>query len=383
MMFPKDSKNYPVKNEFIYLAHCGIAPMYAAAVDKAAALMMEHSRKGGNGLSAYASSVTELHEAAASLMQVGADDITFLRNTAEGLSLVANGYPFQPGDEIITYSHEYPSNHYPWLLQKKRGVVVKLIEDSGEEKDRPCAWTLESLEKLCTNRTRMVAVSHVQFTSGFAADLEKLGAFCKERNLDLVIDAAQSLGSIPVFPEKWNVAAVAASGWKWLLGPVGTGLLYTSKNLRGRLEITMAGADLMKQGQDYLNHAWQPYEDGRKFEYSTSPFYQAAALALCIHDHQNKFGIENVQKEIRRLQDIFLGAIDKTQFRPPQFPESRRSGILSLVSKNPGEVALRARSEKVFVTERGGYLRIAPHFYTSDDEMVKAAEILNGVVKTL
>src|SRR5690606_1233177 len=127
------------------------------------------------------------------------------------------------------------------------GVKLRLLPnrrmdgvDRGELPG-PSGFSVQDLEELTNSRTRVIALSHVQFTSGFAADLEYLGACCKERSMDLVIDAAQSLGSLPIFPDEMGIAAVAASGWKWLMGPVGSGLLYTSPAFRDRIATTMAG----------------------------------------------------------------------------------------------------------------------------------------------
>src|SRR6266540_1788758 len=115
---------------------------------------------------------------------------------------------------------------------------------------------MRGLGVLVTSPKGVVALSHVQFASGYCADVKALAEFCKARDIDLVLDVAQSLGSLPIYPEVLQAAALVSSGWKWLLGPVGSGLLYTSPRLRAKLELTMVGAEAMQQGVDYLDHAW-------------------------------------------------------------------------------------------------------------------------------
>ena len=192
-----------------------------------------------------------LRDAAAQLLKTAADNLAFIKNTSEGINLIANGYPFKAGDQVVTYVHEYPANHYPWKLQEKRGVELVLLRDSTQG-ERPVAWSMRDLEKCVTPRTRVIALSHVQFASGYG-DLKPLAELC-HAGIDLVIDAAQSLGSLPIYPDKLNAAAVVSSGWKWLMGPIGSGVLYTSPQFRAKLDLTMIGAESMQQGTDYLDH---------------------------------------------------------------------------------------------------------------------------------
>jgi len=239
---------------------------------------------------------------------------------------------------------------------------------------------MSDLEEMVTGRTKIVAVSHVQFTSGFAAELATLGDFCHARGIDLVVDAAQSLGCLPVYPEECHVAAIAASGWKWLLGPVGTGLLYTSEAFRAKLGTVMVGADLMMQGSDYLNHSWQPHTTGRRFEYSTSPISLAAALEACVSGPPLTYGPEQIRAEALRLQDLALASLDRSRYTPLVLPDENRSGILSLSCADDPEAIVKALvSQGVVCTARAGYLRLAPHFYNADEEVEKALSLLNAV----
>lgn len=394
MNFDKSPALFPSREKHIILNHCAIAPLFASAARRASEILQGQTDDGLLVVKNEPGVMKRLHEAAGELLQTSAENISFLRNTAEGLSLVANGYPLSAGDEIISYVHEYPSNHYPWKIQEGRGAKLVLLPDadptapSGESSGkfpasgRPRGFSFLDLERLVTSKTRIIAVSHVQFTSGWAVDLPKLGAFAKARNIDLILDVSQSLGSLPVFPEEWNIAGAASAGWKWLLGPVGTGLLYTSPALREKLTLTMAGADVMKQGEDYLNHAWQPFRDGRMFEYSTPSFSLAAALAECIREVPLRYGIGAVQAEIFRLQDVFLSRLDP-RITPLRFENRERSAILSLMlpqGLEPVKAVEVLGQKTIRVTARGGYVRIAPHIANTDEDMEKAAEALGDLL---
>ncbi len=306
-MFNKNSSLFPVKDRFIYLSHCSISPLYSKAGAKGAEVLTAQSEKGILGAQEYKTALDRLHDQLARILKTDPNNLAFVKNTAEGMGLIANGFPFEAGDEIISYIHEYPSNHYPWRLQEKRGAILRLLQNrdlTGGTTQGPCAWSLDDLEAMITPRTKLVAVSHVQFSSGFAADLKKLGDLCRGHEIDLIVDAAQSLGCLPIVPEELNIAAVVASGWKWLLGPVGTGVMFSTPAFREKLDHVLTGAELMRQDTDYLNHTWDPHQSGRRFEYSTSHVSLAAALEVCLREVQAHYGLEAIQTETFRLQDM-------------------------------------------------------------------------------
>ncbi len=382
----KDPFLYPIKNRMIYMNHCGTSPLYIGALQAGYEYEQAHSELGWGVTQEYPDLVDKLHAAVAKFLKTSSENISLVHNTAEGLSLIAESYPFQEGDEIISYKCEYPSNYYPWLLQERRGVKLILLENTDLSLDKncddgACAFSLEELESKISKRTRVIALSHVQFTSGFACDLHALGKICKAHNIDLIIDAAQSMGSLALFPEMDSISAIATSTWKWLLGPIGSGLLYTSPALREKLSYTMAGADLMKQGDDYLNHKWAPYTDARRFEYSTLNYRAAAQLLSCFEEIFNHYGIEMIQKEILELQDLLLRNINLRKYKPILFPAKNRSGILSFKldkGNDPSEITTKAFTQKrLRLSTRGGYLRTGIHYSNSKEEILEAAEILN------
>ena len=381
-VFDKSAEEFPIKKKYDFLSYCSVSPLYSKAFEKVRDLC---EAQRDRGLLVFEESYVEilerLRESASALLRTSPDNLSFVKNTSEAMSMIANGYPFDVGDQVVSYEHEYPANHYPWRLQERRGVEIRLLPDvsaaDGPSAGGPRGWSMEDLEATVTGRTRIVAVSHVQFASGFAADLKILGGFCRERQIDLVLDGAQSLGCLPLYPEERNVAAVASSGWKWLMGPVGSGLLYTSESFREKLGHTMVGAELMAQGTDYLNHDWDPRKSGKRFEYSTSPASLASALDVCIRNLFLKYGLEAIRGEIFRLQDLFLASLDRDRYSPVSFPEPNRSGILAVSCReDPAAVVAALRKENIICTTQGGYLRVAPHFSTTDDEITRASSTL-------
>ena len=385
-MFTKSEDIYPVKKQAIFLGHCAVSPTYSRAAEAMAKYTQEMSVEGIAALSRYLDVMPRLHRNLANFLKTIPENISYVHNAAEAFSMIANGYPFSPGDEIISYMHEYPSNHYPWLLQQKRGVNLVLLKDQKtlqgcEHINRPMGWSMEELESKITRKTKIVAISHVQYNSGYAADLKTLGNLCRDRGVDLVVDCAQSLGCLPVYPEEYNISAIASSGWKWLMGPMGSGLLYTAPEFREKLSETMVGPGLMRHGLDYLNLSWRPHHDGRKFEYSTLPWDHVCGMNAVLEDIFLRYPIEEIRDEIFRLQDLFLKNIEQDGLRILLFSQKNRSGILAAEAAGGSKEVVDYLAERgVVITAPVGYLRFAPHFYNDDQQMEKAAAHVNEVI---
>ncbi len=364
--------NFPVKARFGFLNNCGAASVYLPAVAAQSKVLQSIAENGGGP--AHSEALNSLHFAGAKLFDTTPDNISFIRNCAEGLCMIAHGFPFRAGDEIILYRYEYPSNYHAWKLQEQRGVTLKFIEGTTRN-GKPERWSIDELKQLITERTKLIALSHVQFTSGFACNVEEVAALCRENGIALVIDAAQSAGALPVYPERWGVDAVVTSGWKWLLGPIGSGLLYTSPEFRRKIIPVMIGPDMMEQGDDYLNYDVRPRIDGKKFEYSTVPSSVAAGLAAAINGVAGRYGAETIWKEIRELQEVFKSELPPEHFILVEHPEQNRSGILAFETKvDPLKLRDALAARNILCSVRGGYLRIAPHFYLEKTEAMALAK---------
>lgn len=382
--FDKSSAAFPGRDRHVFLLSCSASPLPTVAMEEMVAAAHDQAERGGLVFGSYFDTLDRVRETAARLLGTDGSNLSFQHNTTEAISMIADGYPFEPGDEVISYVHEYPANHYPWRNLSTRGVrLVELpnVVTPGNEAvgERPCAFSLEDLEARITSRTRVVALSTVQFASGFAADVDALATICRARGVDLVLDAAQSLGALPLRPEEHGVAAVAAPGWKWLLGPIGSGLLYTSPAFRDQLGHVVVGAETMKQGTDYLNHAWAPHETAKRFEYATSSPALAAALEASISAIHLRYGVEAIRDELLRLQDLLLARLDRALHHPLLHPPRNRSGVLCLLPlrRRPEQLVDELLTRGFVTSARGGYLRLAPHYFVTDDEMERLADALN------
>ena len=384
--FDKSTEAFPGRERHVFLLSCGASPLPAVTLDRMVTVARLQADGGGLAFGSYEETLDGFHHTVARLLGTSADAISFQRNTTEGISLVADGYPFRPGDEVISYVHEYPANPSPWRNLERRGVrLVELpnVITPGNEVcgRRPCAFSLEDLEERITARTRVVALSTAQFASGFALDVEATARICRDRGVDLVLDAAQSLGSLPLHPEQHGVAAVVASGWKWLLGPIGSGLMYTSPALREKLGHVVVGAETMQQGTDYLDHTWSPHDTAKRFEYATSSPALVAALETSISAIHLRYGVGAIRDEILRLQDLLVDQLDPELYVPVIHPTAHRSGVLCVapLRRQPEELVELLLDRGFVCSARAGYLRLAPHFFVTDEEIERLAGAMNDL----
>lgn len=396
MTIHRDLSHFPSKRNINFLAYCSVSPLNRPAADRAIKFIDRQTEVGRGMLFEYVGDdhvANRFHRNFGQLLKTSAENISMMTNTSEALSMIANGYPFEPGDQIISYVNEYPANHYPWVIQaKRRGVELILLSDvdaiqeardyTGPIPDSFArAWSFEELESRVTDRTRIIALSHVQFGSGYAANLTRLGEFCNSKGIDLIIDAAQGLGCLPIYPEEFGIACVASAGWKWLLGPAGTGVLYTSPDFRKKIEITMSGADHMKQDTAYLDHTWDPFSCGRKFEYSTVSYALLDGLSVGLETVFLPNTMEEIMAHNFALQELALEKLDFEKYQPVVHVPEHRSGILALIPKvsSAKQISSALDIQEIIITPRDGYLRLAPHLCTTEDEILQAVEALNAI----
>lgn len=173
--------------------------------------------------------------ALAGLLGTTAEDLVFTSGTREGLSLIAQGLDLQPGDEVLTTEHEHPAAIYPWLLEaRRRGITVRQLPQTGIP--RAPAAIVEQFAAALTEKTRVMAFSHVQYTDGTLMPVTELCALARPRNIFTVVDGAQAPGLIDFRVSALGCDAYATCCHKWLNAPYGTGAVYLSPTARARLQ---------------------------------------------------------------------------------------------------------------------------------------------------
>jgi cysteine desulfurase/selenocysteine lyase len=375
-MTPEEIRaKFPITRRYNFQDHAGVAPLSAPAAEALVTYAREQSETSYLGGTRHRA-VEHVRQAAAKLLGAHADEITFIKNTCEGINWVANGIPWITGDNVVSNSMEFPANVYPWLNLEQRGVHLRTI---SEEDGR---IPFDRLSARIEQRTRVVAVSAVQWSNGFRMDLARLGELCQERGVLLFVDAIQALGVHPIDVKAMNIDFLAADGHKWLCGPEGAGIFYCRRELLGHLHPTELGYLCMKHSWDSRERKIDLRDDARRFDSGAYNLAGIAALGGSL-DLLLEVGIDEIQWQVKQLTDLLADGLQRKGWRvhSPR-GAAEWSGIVSFSSDKHDLAALRNHllSEfKIAIAQRLGRLRASPHFYNTAEEIEQLIAALPAV----
>jgi len=361
---------FPVTRRTIYLNHASVSPLPLRSCRAMQRLAGDVCEYGSAHYASWVENIAALRAAAASLIGSAPEEIAVTKNTSEGLSFVANGLDWRPGDVAVGVRGEFPANYFPWLRLANRGVEVRWLELRDGRVD------LDQLEEACRG-ARLLSISYVQYISGFRADLDVIGEICRRHGVLFVVDAVQGLGGFPVDVKRSGIHALAASAHKWLLGPEGCGILFIDRELIPRVEPVEFGWTNVEGWRTYsLDSSLRPgagrYECGTLNTIGVHGFRQSLELFL-------EAGPGRIAERIHSLVERLIEGAQAKGYEL-MTPRSRRdgSGIVSL--RKPGldsaEVVKGLAEQGIAASPRCGWVRFAPHFYITEEEIGRAVELL-------
>ncbi len=350
---------FPVTGHLAYLDHAGVAPLSTRAADAMERVIGECLGWGAHRYGRILRGVEEARQAAARLLGADPSEVAFVKNTSEGISIVAQGLPWREGEAVVVPEGEFPANVYPWLNLGRRGVRVLRVPERGGR------LLLDDFrEALDQPGVRVLAVSAVEYGTGFRNDLAALGEMCRERDVLFFVDAIQALGCLPLEPAALGIHALAADAHKWLLGPEGAGVLYVSSGVVERLHPVEVGWKSVRDALDFGTIRFDLRDDAGRFEpgsLSIVPIHGlGAAVELLL-----EVGAQRIWDRVRDLTDLVIEALHSRGYRvASSLGEHERSGIVTFVPRSPpAALAERLRKAGVLVAARGPGLRVSPHFY--------------------
>jgi len=368
-------REFPICARKIYCAHAADAPL-PRRVAKAMQESIERAAIDAREYEHELERIEETRTLVAHLLGCGVNEVAFTGPTASGLNAVANGLDWKPGDEVVCYLDDYPANVYPWLALERQGVRPVFLETSSIGKITP-----EIVERALTKRTRLVALASANYCSGYRIDLDAIGALCAGRGVLFSVDGIQTLGAFPV--PLANVDFLSAGAQKWMLGPSGAGIFYVKESRQELLRPAILGGWNVVSPNFIAQREVKFETGGRKFEPGAYTHSVIAGLRAAV-ELLLEAGPDEITRRIRALNQTLRDQLAPSgfEFLSPE-EEKSRSGILTFrhprvppdrlweaLAKNDIIVSLRF--------ERGeqSWLRVSPHFYNSDAEIEKIAEVL-------
>ena len=252
----------PVAQQWAYFDHAAVAPLSQPAVDAITQYTLQAANLGDTVWPQWAARIEHLRETVAGMIGAQKGEICMVPNTTTGINLVAEGWPWQKGDNVILPEGEFPSNLFPWLNQQSRGVEVRIVPrrrgqggrgQGGRGQEREGEVCIDDLLEQVDDSTRMIAVSWVGYASGYRIDLDSLVHQAHQRGVLVFLDAIQGLGMFPLDLKKTPVDFLAADGHKWLLGPEGAGIAMIRSEHIDRLRCGNIGWGSVKNSHNYLS----------------------------------------------------------------------------------------------------------------------------------
>jgi len=367
------AKEFPVAEHWAYFDHAAVAPLPKRSGMALRRWVDDQECHGVVHWPDWEAKVEQARVDVARLINAHVDEVAFIANTTQGIGLIAEGYPWRPGDSVVTAAEEYPSNLFPWLNLASRGVTLRTVPTRDDGR----IW-VEDLAGAIDPTTRVLTISHVEFATGFRNDLDALAEVCQAKGVALFVDAIQGLGPLTIDVRATPIDFLAADGHKWLLGPEGAGLLYVKRDWIERLRPIGVGwksvvSDYNHPGIDFtLKPNASRWEGGTFAMAPLQAFAQSVGLIL-------ELGPEAVSRRILDRAEAVREVARSSGWtvygstRPDDL-----SGIVSIHKPGVDHVAFarNVRSRRVALACRRGRLRISPHVYNNGDDLDRLAEAL-------
>jgi len=331
-----------------------------------------YERAGENAFSMQR--IEETRDVVADVFGAPRDCLAFIKNTSEGVNIVAQGFPWRPGDNVVISEYEHENNTFPWRHLAGRGVEVRLASPGADGR-----ITVDRYEKLIDDRTRIIAVAWVVYGNGYRADLQTLSAFCHERDIKLVVDGIQAVGVLSAPISSVGADVLIAGGHKAQFSLAGAGIMYATPEMIEMLTPPYA-AKFSFSSLDRTLPNPELAHDAHRFEYG-NPNFLGRWVQRRSAEYIRSIGLANIESRVRHLTTYLMDAARTRQIRvrtPEPWPE--RAGIVSLdLGRDAQAMVAALRDQGIVVSYKDTHLRASIHFYNSEDDIDRLMDALHRI----
>lgn len=369
---------FPIARNSIFLAHAGVTIL----PQRVTQTMQDYLQEACLRMQEYPEAwraTNETRAVTAKMIGAKASEISLLGPTSLGLSLVANGLDWQPGDEVVCYQDDYPANVYPWTDLARHGVVVRLLKPV-----RPGEITPELVEASLTSKTKLVALASCHFLTGYRIKIDEIGRMLRSRGVLFCLDGIQTIGAFETRVD--YVDFLSADSHKWMLGPMAAGIVYVREEMQERLRPSLLGSwnihspNFIAQPEITFERGGRRYEPG--VLNIVGILGMKAGLELLLEK-----GIPAVSDQLLLLKAKLMDGLEPLGFRfigPRDGPNAsgistayRMEGSGPNVAKVFEHLTAQGISPSLRHDRQGqAYLRFSPHFYNTEAEMERTVEAI-------
>ncbi|MDZ7618957.1 MAG: aminotransferase class V-fold PLP-dependent enzyme [Patescibacteria group bacterium] len=365
----------PVSNRWAYFDHAAVAPTSGPARTAIEGWLRDSTENGDANYPGWMACIARLRSLTARLINADTSEIALLGNTTAGINLVAEGFPWQAGDNVVTRADEFPSNQYPWLNLSHRGVEVRRlpVEPDG-------SLDLNRLADACDARTRIVTLSWVAYSNGWRHDLDQVAQLVHDRGALLFVDAIQGLGVFPLDVQQTPIDFLAADGHKWLLGPEGAALFYCRREHLDLLRPLGVGWNSVVNEHDFGRIELVLKSTAERYEGGSSNCAGLIGLGASL-ELLASFGFEAIAARVLEITDLACQRLAAAGARIITNRQGEhRSGIVTfaLPGADHQQVRQRCLDRGIVLSCRGGGLRVSPHAYNNEADLDRLLEVISA-----
>lgn len=365
---------FPITSQYNYLNSAAVAPMPTFSAEAVASQLLDVSENGSLNYLKWVETKNRARRIIAEMLKVDPENIAFMRNTSDGFASVADGIQWQQSDNIVSFEKEFPANFYAWRrVRDKFGVELRLCPERNGRID------LDEMIAMIDSSTKLVAISAVQYGSGFRADLERLGRAARNVDALFAVDIIQAFGVIPFDLPAQFVDIACGASHKWLCSPEGCGIMYLSERALERVEPTLVGWISVETPWDFEDREQRFKPNALAWESGTgasSLFYGLEQSVKFLHET----GTEKIQSYLEELTDYFCEILSSLYYEiVSSREEGEKSQIVCVRNRNglsPNEIARQLESENIIVSPRNDRIRIAPHVFNTMSEIEHLVEYM-------
>ncbi|HMT08159.1 MAG TPA: aminotransferase class V-fold PLP-dependent enzyme [Pyrinomonadaceae bacterium] len=365
---------FPITRDTVYLNSAAVAPLPTTAIEAVNWQMNDVAMNGTRNYTDWVATKDRCRVLLSSMLGVEAEQVAFVRNTSDGFSTIANGLKWNAGDNVVSFVGEFPANFYPWRrIRDEFGVELRLVDEIDGRVD------IDGLIAAINGNTRVVAISAVQFASGFRADLGRIAVAAHAVDALVCVDTIQAIGACGLDLPALGVDAACGASHKWLCAPEGCGYIYLSDRGRERVSPTLTGWISVEDPWDFVDREQSLKSTALAWESGTGPaslFYGLEQSLKLL----TEAGLGNIERHLQSLSDQLCDSIDSGKY---EIVSSRIPGEASQIvcirnreGLHPNALAKQLEAENIVVSPRIDRLRIAPHLFNTSEDIERLVAAL-------
>ena len=369
-----------IEQKKLYLNHASTSPLSVRVVEAIAAY---YNQRMLGTLENYQNDIVMVARCRDMVRRLinaeSVDRIAFTTSTTEAINIVSSGLPWKHGDRILLNDLDFPANVYPYMNLRRLGVEIDIA------KSVKGAIPVETIAGALTPQTRLVALSAVQFLSGYRADLKEIGELCRQRNIIFAVDAIQAIGAVHVDVQDDRIDALATGCQKWQMAPHGAGYLYLTEELQSRIRQQHCGWLGAENPWDFFNYNQPLAATARRYEGGSMNMPSLWGLHAALSTIQ-EFGSSAIESHILAITEMLakgLQSIEGVTLYSPE-AECNRAGIVTIDLAPHLDARMcfdLMMKRNITLGLRDGKLRYSPHFYNSPGDMEAVIEATRECIK--